>query len=73
MKIELTEVQVKAIACDWIKQQQDTPHGYRKVLAVLFTDLHFAKWSWFDALLFAARLCAKAYHTDMSYIRDNLK
>jgi len=73
MKISLTQEQVEEVALAWIKQQQDKPGGYKKVLAVLFTGGHFAKWSWFDALTYAASICSKAYSTDVAWIAKNLE
>jgi hypothetical protein len=69
----LSDEQCKAVALDWIKQQQQETDGYKKVLDVLLMGAHFAKWSWLDAIQYAVTKCAKAYCLKPKQIIGDLK
>jgi len=73
MQIQLTEEQEEAVAVNWIKAQQQTESGYKKVLNTLFVDAHFAKWSWLDALHYAVKVCSRSYVVTTKWIINNLK
>ena len=72
MRIELTPEQQQEVALSWIKQQQEIPGGYKKVLNTLLMGAHFAAWSWVDALRYAVMECAKAYHVNQDLILRDL-
>lgn len=71
--IELTEDQRKAIALSWIVDQREEHDGYKIVLFTLFRDSIFTRWSWLDALQYAATLCTKDFSVKMQFIKENLK
>lgn len=73
MQIELTPDQAREVALTWIKSQQQAPDGYKKVLDVLLMGAHFAVWSWHDAISYAIKKCARAYHVDRKVILEDLK
>jgi hypothetical protein len=72
-QVLLTDEQVRDLALDWIKSQQGNHMGYKLVLGALFRGAHEARWSWMDALKYAAILCCKQYAVGMTYIKENLK
>jgi hypothetical protein len=71
--IELTEIQRREIALEWIKSRQQAPEGYKEVLEALFRAAHFARWGWDSAILYAVKYCAENYHVKHNDILKMLK